>query len=197
MDSIFQGPVGWYCSVWLQRGYHQDLGDQLREIFEVFIAWWDSEMSWKQILVLLYVTNQILQAARLFRIWSRQCTETDKGNCKEWFLYVNFDEQELMLSGHDDGQLLVWKMTASKEQVFLSAFEMTPHQYKELSLSQIFRLYLLFDHPDILWCLDLDRSAWLNIFHQKWPTPPLKGTSGDLLWGSNNLRLSIQQFARG
>ena len=78
------------------------------------------------------MTNQILQAARLFRIWSRQCTETDKGNCKEWFLYVNFDQQELMLSGHDDGQLMVWKMTASKEQVFLSAFEMTPHQYKEL-----------------------------------------------------------------
>ena len=64
-----------------------------------------------------------------------------------------------MLSGHDDGQLMVWKMTASKEQVFLSAFEMTPHQFKELSLSQIFRLYLLFDHPDILWCLDLDRFA--------------------------------------
>ena len=31
---------------------------------------------------------------------------------------VNFDQQELTLSGHDDGQLMVWKMTAAKEQVF-------------------------------------------------------------------------------
>ena len=35
------------------------------------------------------------------------------------------------------------------------------------------------------------------IFLHKWPTPPLKRTSGDLLWGSNNLRLSIQQPPRG
>ena len=73
---------------------------------------------WRKPIIIICDINQILQEARLFGIWSRQCTETDKGNCKEWFLYVNFDQQELMLSGHDDGQLMVWKMTAAKEQVF-------------------------------------------------------------------------------
>ena len=79
------------------------------------------------------------------------------------------------------------KWQLPKNRFFLSAFEMTTHQFKQLSLSQIFRLYLLFDHPDILWCLDLDRFAWMNISSKVTHSP----FEGNIWWPA----LRIKQFA--
>ena len=104
------------------------------------------------------------------------------------YFNVNFDQQELMLSGHDDGQLMVWKMTAAKEQVFAIIWnDVDP---------PIQTTFTLLDLPIVfvIW------SSWYTLVPRPWQVclnkysiknDPLSPFEGNIWW----LALRIKQFA--
>ena len=78
------------------------------------------------------------------------------GTRQVMYFNVNFDQQELMLSGHDDGQLMVWKMTAAKEQVFAIIWnDEDPPIQKTFTLSDLPVVFVI-------------RSSWYSLVPRPW-----------------------------
>ena len=166
------------------------MGDQLREVCQVLYN-------------IFYTLYYIVHPKSLVDIWTSSCRRLDccefgavnalkltkvaenKATSMESELKLNW--QELILSGHDDGQLIVWKMGSLNQQVV--NWNPDKHQWQLQKFSGFA-------------VISATRSPWYTLvpWHgqvvktlkvENLPILCLKWSPGDLFWRPNNLCVSI------